>query len=142
VARVSTYLNFPGNTEEALNFYRGLFGTEFVGPFARFKDMGVPGLSEDESNKIMHAEIEISNGHVLMATDMLASQGHHCRVGNNTTIMVELDSEAEVDRLYGALAQDSTEFQAPAPQPWGQYWSTCLDRFGIRWMLASGDVTA
>ena len=31
MAQSSTYLNFPRNTEEAFNFYRSVFGTEFVG---------------------------------------------------------------------------------------------------------------
>jgi uncharacterized glyoxalase superfamily protein PhnB len=43
MARVSTYLNFPRTTEEAFAFYRSVFGTEFLGPIARFGDMpGVP----------------------------------------------------------------------------------------------------
>lgn len=142
MARVSTYLNFPGTSEEAFNFYRSIFNTNFVGPFTRFGDMGIPGLSEEDASKLMHAEIEIVTGHVLMATDMLASQGHECRVGNNTTIMIELDSETEVDRIYNALAEGGTEGQAPSQMPWGQYWGVILDRYGIRWMLASGDVTA
>ncbi len=32
MARTSTYLNFDGKTEEAFNFYRTVFGTEFTGP--------------------------------------------------------------------------------------------------------------
>ncbi len=139
VTRVNTYLNFPGTTEEAFTFYRDLFGTSFVGPFIRFGDMAMPGgpeLSAEDANRIMHMEVEIAGGHVLMATDMLLSMGMECRVGNNTTIMVEVDSREEVDRLYAGLAAGSEE-NAPADQPWGSYWSTCLDRFGIRWMIAT-----
>ncbi len=137
MSRVSTYLNFPGTAEEAFTFYAELFGTDFVGPIVRFADM--PGLevAESEQSLVLHAEVEIVAGHLLMATDMLASLGHECRVGNNTTIALELDDRAEVDRLYGALSQGSTEFQAPQMMGWGQYWSTCLDRFGVRWMIAS-----
>ena len=139
MARVNTYLNFPGNTEEAFTYYRDLFGTDFVGPMIRFGDMPNPGgpeLSAEDANRIMHMELEITNGHVLMATDMLLSMGMECRVGNNTTIMVEVDTKDEVDRLYAGLAA-GTEENAPADQPWGSYWSTCLDRFGIRWMIAT-----
>ncbi len=137
MARVSTYLNYPGTTEEAFTHYRDLFGTQFVGPIVRFNDMALgvefPG---DDGDKIMHMEVEIAGGHVLMATDMLESQGMQCRVGNNTTIMVEVDERAEVDRLYAGLAA-GVEENAPADQPWGSYWSTCLDRWGIRWMIAT-----
>jgi len=139
MARVSTYLNFQGQAEDAFTHYRDLFGGRFVGQTVRFCDMPGPGgpeLSSEEANKMMHMEVEIAAGHVLMATDMLESMGHHCRVGNNTTILVEVDSRDEVDRLFAGLAA-GTEQSEPAVMPWGQYWCTCLDRFGIRWMLAA-----
>ena len=139
MARVSTYLNFQDCAEEAMTVYRELFNGEVVGQFVRFGDMPFPdgpNVSEQDRNKIMHMEITIANGHVLMATDMLASQGQQITIGNNTTVMVELDERDEVDRLFAALASGAEE-QAPSLMPWGQYWSVCLDRFGIRWMLAS-----
>jgi PhnB protein len=135
VARVSTYLNFPGTTEEAFTHYRDLFGTQFVGDIMRFRDMGIPNLTEEQGNDIMHMEVEIAGGHLLMATDMIESMGQILRIGNNTTIMVEVDSREEVDRLFAGLAS-GVEEDAPADQAWGQYWSVCLDRFGIRWMIA------
>jgi len=42
MARVSTYLNFSRNTEEAFNFYKSIFGGEFGGEgVARFSDVPV-----------------------------------------------------------------------------------------------------
>jgi PhnB protein len=38
MARVSTYLNFANQTEEAFNFYKSIFGTDFVGDVARMGD--------------------------------------------------------------------------------------------------------
>ena len=139
MARVCTYLNFQGNAEEAFTHYRDHFGTKFVGPIVRFADMPIPGgpeLSPQDANCIMHMELEITAGHVLMVTDMLRSMGMECRVGNNTTIMVEVDTKEEVDRLYAGLAAGIEE-NAPADQPWGSCWSTSLDRCGVRWMIAT-----
>ena len=42
MAQVSTYLNFERNTEEAFNFYKSVFGTEFVGGIMRHGDVPVP----------------------------------------------------------------------------------------------------
>jgi PhnB protein len=40
MARVGTYLNFPGNAEEAFNFYKSIFGGEFHGGgIQRFGDL-------------------------------------------------------------------------------------------------------
>lgn len=139
MARVCTYLNFQGNTDEAFNFYRKLFGTEFRGPVMRMGDMPAspdgPVLSDAEKKMIMHVELPILAGHALMGTDMLESMGHKLVVGNNTTIMLEPDTREEADRLYAALSQDGTDAAPMADMFWGAYWGTCLDRFGVRWMF-------
>jgi PhnB protein len=139
VSRVSTYLNFMGRTEEAFNCYRSVFGTEFVGAITRMSDMpadgGVPALSEAEQRMVMHMELPILAGHVLMGTDMLESMGHELRVGNNVTINLEPDTRAEADRLYAALSEGGSDTTGLHDMPWGAYWGCCLDRFGVRWMF-------
>lgn len=134
MARVTTYLNFQGNAREAFAVYGELFGTE---PFeiVTYAQIGMPDLGPGEEAMWMHAEIEILAGHVLMATDMLDSMGHQTRVGNNTTINLEPDTREEADRLYAELSKESTELAPLEDAPWGAYWGTCLDRFGIRWMF-------
>jgi PhnB protein len=137
VTRVSTYLNFQGQTEEAFAAYAKTFGTQ-VTMLTRFSGLPAgPGgeLPADERNLVMHAELPIAGGHVLMATDMLKSMGQQTRVGNNTTLNLEVDSREEADRLYGALSEGGSEGSPMADMPWGAYWGVILDRFGIRWMI-------
>jgi len=139
MARVSTYLNFQGNCEEAFEFYRSLFGTEYLDPIGRMGDVsfGPDGaqLSEAEQNMVMHVSLPILAGHVIMGTDMIESLGHVARIGNNTTINLEPDTLAETERLFAALSEGATEVNPLMPMPWGATWGTCLDRFGIRWMF-------
>ncbi len=136
MTRVSTYLNFQGQTEEALALYAETFGTQ-VTALTRFSDLPAgPGeLPPDERNLVMHAELPIAGGHVLMATDMLASMGQQTRIGNNTTLCLEVDSRQEADRLYSALSAGGSEGSPMADMPWGAYWGVILDRYGIRWMI-------
>jgi PhnB protein len=137
MARVSTYLNFPGQTEEAFTYYAKTFGTEIT-MLTRYSDMPAMGPGElpaDEQALILHAEMTIAAGHVLMATDMLQSMGQETRVGNNTTLCIDVDSRDEADRLYGALSDGGSEGSPMADMPWGAYWGVVLDRFGIRWMV-------
>ena len=141
MARVNTYLNFPGNTEEAFNFYKKVFGTEFIS-ITRMKDMprpeGAPALSESDADKIMNVQLPITNGHVLMATDALESLGHKVNVGNNVTIALDLDSKDEAEKIYNQLLTNSPENSGPlAPMPWGAMWGSCQDQYGIRWMVSS-----
>jgi PhnB protein len=75
MATLNPYLNFPGNTEEAFNFYKSIFGGEFT-MIQRFKDTPendrVPAA---EKEKIMYVGLPIGNGNVLMATDALIQWG-------------------------------------------------------------------
>ena len=137
MARVNTYLNFQGQAEEAFACYAKIFGTE-VTALTRFSDMPGAGAGElpaGEQNLVMHAELPILGGHVLMSTDMLRSMGHETRIGNNTTLCLDADSREEADRLYGALSEDGSEGSPMADMPWGAYWGVTLDRYGIRWMI-------
>jgi PhnB protein len=144
--RVSTYLNFMGNTEEAFNFYRSVFGTEFLAPIARIGDMPAdpnqPAVSDAEKNMVMHVELPILGGHVLMATDMLESQGHALRLGNNVTINLELEDRLETERLFGLLSDGASDAFGLSDMPWGAYWGTCQDRFGVRWMFNCSESSA
>lgn len=139
MARVSTYLNFMGETEAAFEFYRRVFGTDYVGTFMRMGEIpagpGMPELTEAERNMIMHIELPILDGHVIMGTDVLESMGHELRIGNNVTINLEPDTRDEADRLYAALSDGGTDANGMQEMFWGAYWGTCLDRFGVRWMF-------
>ena len=138
MSRVSTYLNFMGTTEEAFEFYRSIFGTEFVSDPARMGDIpsdpNGPQLTSGEKGLIAHIELPILAGHVLMGTDMLESLGHELRIGNNVTINLEPDTRAETDRLYAALSEGGSDSTGLQEMPWA-YWGCTLDRFGIRWMF-------
>jgi len=138
MAYVSIYLNFMGNAEEAFNFYKKVFGTEFSTPMMKMKDIppgpGAPQLSEEDKGKVMHVALPILGGTQIMGTDMLESMGHKLVEGNNITISLNPDSKAEADRLYKELSQGGSDGVAPHDEFWG-YWGTCKDRFGIRWMF-------
>jgi PhnB protein len=137
--RVSTYLNFMGTTEEAFDFYGSVFGTTYSAPITRMGDMpgdpNAPPLSDAEKDMVMHCELPIQAGHVLMGTDLLESQGHNTVRGNNVTINLEMDDRAEAERLFAALSEGGSDVFGLQDMPWQAYWGTCADRFGIRWMI-------
>lgn len=137
MARVSTYLNFQGQAEEAFASYATIFGTEvtMLSRYSDMPDMGPAPVPAHEQNLVLHAELPIAAGHLLMATDMLTSMNQKTRIGNNTTICLDADSRDEADRLYRALADGGSEGSPMADMPWGSYWGVILDRYGIRWMV-------
>lgn len=95
----------------------------------------MPPLPANEQGKVMHVALPILGGTEIMGTDLLESMGHKLKIGNNTTINLELDTKEETDRLYNALSEGATECMPLQVMFWGDYWGECLDRFGIRWMF-------
>jgi PhnB protein len=136
--RVSTYLNFPGNTEEAFNFYKSVFGGEF-GHIARFGEMppteGCPPLPEAAKNLILHIELPILGGYVLMATDSPDCLGMSVQPGNNVHINLEPDTRAETERLFNALSEGGKVSMPLQDMFWGAYFASFTDRYGINWMV-------
>jgi PhnB protein len=140
MARVSTYLNFPNNTEEAFTFYKSVFGGEFGGNgIARFGDIpateGMPPIAEHDKNLIMHIELAITGGHVLMGTDAPESMGFTVNYGNNVHINLEPDTRAETKRLFDALSAGGTVTMELQDAFWGAYFGSCTDKYGVQWMV-------
>ena len=140
MATVSTYLNFLRNTEEAFNFYRTVFGTEFSGDgFSRFKDIppseDMPPIPDEDKNLIMHVSLPILGGHHLMGTDAPESMGFRLDFGNNVYINLSPDSREETRRLFNALSEGGTVEQELQDMFWGDYYGSCKDKFGVHWMF-------
>jgi PhnB protein len=140
MARTSTYLNFPRNTEEAFNFYKSVFGGEFGGNgIARFKDIppadGAPPMAPEDKNLIMHIELPLLGGHLLMGTDAPESMGFKVIPGNNVHISLEPDTREETKKLFDALSKGGKVTMPLQDMFWGAYYGSCTDKFGIQWML-------
>lgn len=140
MARTSTYLNFSRNTEEAFNFYKSIFGGEFIGGgIARFKDIppvdGAPPIAEADKELIMHIELPILGDHVLMGTDAPESMGFQVHVGNNVHIMLEPDTRGETKKLFDALSAGGKVTMELMDMFWGSYYGSCTDKYGVQWMF-------
>ena len=134
---VNPYLNFPGNTEEAFNFYKSVFGGDFLF-LQRFKDTPQAGGGEmppDAANGIMHVALKLGNN-VLMGTDSIESMGHKVTVGNNVSIAIEADSKEEADRIFNGLSDGASNIMPLADQFWGAYWGALCDKYGLCWMVS------
>lgn len=138
MARVSTYLNFARQTEEAFNFYRTVFGTEFMAPIERMGDVspqeGVPPIPDEDKNLVMRVALPILGGHVLMGTDAPESM-FKVEFGNNMCINLEPDTRKEAEQLFAALSDGGTVETALQEMFWGGYFGSLTDKYGVRWMV-------
>ena len=134
MATVATYLFFPGNTEEAFEFYKSVFGTDYVGEGVMRMGDAPPDpdhpLTDEQQQQVMHVGLPILAGHMLMGTDNV-----EVKMGDNASIMLNPDTKEEADELFAKLSAGGSNVQPLADMFWGDYWGSCTDRFGVYWQI-------
>lgn len=140
MATVSTYLNFPNNTEEAFNYYKSIFGGEFFGNgIMRFGDIppqeGRPSMDPAMNHLVMNVGLHILEGHLLMGTDAPEQMGFKLNFGNNMYINLEPDTKEETKKLFDALSAGGKVSNELQDMFWGDYFGSCTDKFGVQWMF-------
>jgi len=135
---VHVYLNFPGNTREALEFYAGVFGTKIMMLQTFGETSFMPNVPPAVKDKIMHGQLPITESIHLMASDSIEGLSPEpYKQGNNFHISVVANDKAEADRVFAKLTENGGKARMPlANAPWGPYFGMCVDRFGTQWMVS------
>lgn len=135
MAKLNSYLNFDGQAEEAFNFYKSIFGGEFLGGIHRMGNApGTENLSENSKNRVMHIALPIGND-LLMASDIIPEFGQTLTKGNSNYISIFPDSREEANRIFNALSDGGSVEMPLEDQFWGDYFGSFQDKFGISWMV-------
>jgi len=139
MASISVSFNFQRETEAAFNFYKSIFGGEFEGDgMMRLGDVPaspeMPPVKDEDKNLVIHVSLPIFGGVRLMGSDMPAQMGTVTK-GNNVYVSLHPDTRVETDRLFKMLSEGGTVEMPMAEAFWGDYYGTCVDKFGIRWMF-------
>ena len=135
---INPHINFNGNAEEAFGFYKSVFGGEFVN-ITRFKDIANPGFEvpEEEKDKIMHIALPIGPT-MLMGNDVPSFMGKTNERENRSKILVGAESREEADRLFNALSAGGEVEFPMGNSPWGSYFGSLRDTYGVEWMIDCG----
>jgi PhnB protein len=129
--KMNTYLNYPGTCKDALAFYEKHLGGKIVA-MSTFDQMPdhknvPPGLE----NGVLHARMEIG-GSILMASDGPKERVQPMR---SAYLSLTVDSDAEAERIYGALSDGGEVFMALAETFFASRFAQFRDKFGINWMI-------
>ncbi len=139
MATVNVYLTFDGNCEEAFLFYKSVLGGDFS-YLGRFKEMppqeGIPPLTGEAGEKIMHVSLPVSNETILMGSDTGGDWAGKIVQGNNFSVSVTADTKDEADRLFNGLSVGGQIIMPLDNTFWGDYFGMFTDKFGINWMIS------
>jgi PhnB protein len=129
--KLSPYLNFAGNAEEAVEFYKNALDGEVV-MLNRFGESPIPS-AEDEKQKIMHARILFGGDNIIMISDTL--KGSPFSTNGNIQLSIGLDDEAKTNEIFNKLSEGGKVVMPVAKQFWGDIFGMLQDKFGVNWML-------
>ena len=135
--RLNPYVNFDGNAREAMAFYQSVLGGELtISTFGEF------GMSEDpaDQDKVMHSHLVTPDGLDLMCSDAPS----HMEVEGHSGFSVSLSGDEE-DKLRGyfeGLSEGGTVVMPFGKAPWGAVFGMFTDKFGVDWLVNSGEESA
>ncbi|WP_369068484.1 VOC family protein [Kineococcus terrestris] len=138
---LNPYLTFRGTAREALDAYRDVLGGEL--DVMTFAEGGMPVDVAEEADWLMHGQLTLPDGKVLMASD--APTGMPAPPMAGFAVALTTADADEVDTVLGwyrRLAEGGREDVPLAVAPWGDWFGQCTDRFGTPWMVDAGPVDA
>jgi PhnB protein len=133
---INPYINFKGNCEEAFEFYRSVFGGEFMGErmtYGGVGDIGQP-VPDAAKDKIMHMALPIGDS-VLMGSDAVEGFGPPVVFGTNFSVAIAPDSKEDADRFFKDLSAGGQPSMPMADAFWGGYFGMLTDKFGVQWLI-------
>lgn len=135
---VNAYLTFNGDCKAAFDFYKSVFGGKFdyIGTFGEMPPQeGMPPMSDEMKQRIMHVSLPISAETRLMGSDTGGEWGASHQVGNNVSMSINTKDKAEADRIFNALANGGNITMPIADTFWQSYFGMLTDKFGIHWQV-------
>ena len=128
---IQPYLAFNGRCEEAIDFYRKALDAE-VNMMLRFKESPDQSMiSPENAEKIMHADVKIGDGVLLMSDGMCTGSTKFEGIALSFTV----PDETVAEKRFNALAEGG-EVRMPLTKTFfSPRFGMLQDKFGVGWMI-------
>lgn len=125
--RITPFLMFEGQAEEAMNFYVALFENSRVTSIKRYG----PGEAGAEGS-VMQATFSIA-GQAVMCID--SPMKHGFTFTPSMSLFVVCGSEDELDKLFAKLSESGRVMMPPGDYGFSRKFAWVSDRYGVSWQL-------
>lgn len=130
MTQINAYLNFNGQTREAMSFYQQCLGGELVMQKIAESPMGARVPSEMGA-KILHSSLTKDNL-MLMASDMM---GNNVKNGNSVALCINCSSDEEINSFFNNLSKGGNINEPLHQSFWGSIFGSLTDKFGVTWIF-------
>jgi PhnB protein len=127
---INPYISFPGNCEEAINFYKEKLGAEvlYMGRYG-----GSPMAGKAPDDKIMHCTIKIGDSHIMACDSVF--KDYPVTIGNNITLAIGTNDLAQADSMFDKMSDGGKIIMPMQKTFWAERFGMLTDKFGINWMF-------
>ena len=130
MSKLIPYLNFEGQCEEAMNFYKECVEGS-IGEYSRFSD-SPQQAPEEYKNKIMHVEFRFDDN-TIMAADVMP--GYKLKKGNNMNLNLAMEDPEKMAKWFNNLAVGGIVLMDLQDTFWGARFGMVEDKYGVVWMF-------
>ncbi len=127
--KLSVYLNYPGQCEEAFRFYEQHLGGKVTMLQPHGEQPDPSRLPPDWETKVLHARMEIG-GTVVMGADIPGAEPMR-----SAYLTLTVPTAEEAERLYALLSEGGQIFMKMEETFFAKRFAMLRDRFGTSWML-------
>jgi len=130
IMKLTPYIHFAGNAEEALNFYKNTLHGEIL-QLGRYGESPMP-TDEDYKNKVMHARL-VFGENLVMVSDVF--KGQEVSTKGNIQLSIEMDDVNQMEEVFNKMAEGGKVTMALQDTFWGARFGMLIDKFGVSWMF-------
>lgn len=134
--QVQLYLSFDGNCEEAFNFYKSVFDSDFS-HIERYGDLLEKNkIKNITDRKILHISLPIGDTELIGSDYSELYSPHPLEKGNAFAISITINSHDRATAIFNDLSKNGETLIFFKKNNFNCYYGMCKDRFGIQWMLS------
>ena len=133
--KANCYLSFNGNCAEAMKFYEKCLGGGTLNIRLNRDLPSAADVAPEMQDKVMHAHLD-ADGVVLMASDVPGAQ--YTTPTPMVQVHIEAGTDGRAEEIFTALAEGATVFMPIQQTFWSSRFGMLKDKFGVPWMISSG----
>jgi len=127
--KITPFLWFDNNAEEAINFYTSVFKNLKHGSITRYDEAGAAAAGRPKGS-VMTASFKL-DGEEFVALN----GGPHFKFNPSISFFVVLNSEEEVDKLWEKLKESGKVLMELQKYDWSKKYGWIADKYGLSWQL-------
>ncbi|AMY05003.1 hypothetical protein CD149_04700 [Staphylococcus condimenti] len=131
IPKVTTFLMFDNQAEEAIELYTSLFEDSEIISMVKYDEFG-----SGEAGAVQHSIFRLKD-QILMAIDN--TNGTEIPMNPSISLFVTVDNAMEMERLYSGLKKGGAILMAKSELGPYREFAWVQDRFGVNFQLALMD---